>query len=144
MTSAEALQVQTNYHRLQESLALLERLVASPVYQPRWLDDLRRQLAAFEDEVRAHYELLDLGDYLGEVEQLAPQMHDRLMALQREQDLILSEVAQVRTEVEAARATLPVQTVPRLRLLLMHISDHETRKNLLVFDAFNVEPAAMD
>lgn len=144
MTSTEAMQIQTSYHELQETGALLERLVACPTYLPRWVDELREQVHAFAERLVAHYELLDLGEYLDEVDHQAPRLHDRLMELHREQELILTELTQVQEEVEAARATLPQQTIPRLRLLLMHISDHETRKNLLVFEAFNVEAAAMD
>lgn len=144
MTPAEALQVQESYHRLQQTMTALERLVVCPTSQPHWLDEVRKQTRAFRNELETHYELLDMGEYLDEVEHQAPRLHDRLIELHREQDLILSEIVQVQDELEAARFTLPAQTLPRLRLLLAHIHDHETRKNLLVLEAFNTEAAALD
>jgi hypothetical protein len=144
MPAIEALQVQESYYQLQETMATLDRLVSCPRLQPQWLDEVRRQVRVFHEELATHYALLDCGEYLDEVEHQAPRLHDRLVQLHREQELILEEIGEIELEFGAASIALPVATLPQLRLLLTHIHDHENRKNQLVLEAFNTEAGALD
>jgi uncharacterized coiled-coil DUF342 family protein len=144
MAPIEAIQLQSSYHNILDRLSALNRLVSRPLPSSQWQDDVRHEVQSLRQELATHYELLDIGDYLDEVEHLCPGMHDQLVRLHREQELILEEIEEISSELAASRGAIGVSTLAQLRLLLTHIQDHEDRKNRLVLEAFNSEAGAAD
>jgi hypothetical protein len=144
MPLPEALQVQVSYQRLLEAMTALSRHLATNRHDSRWQEELGRLLETFCQRLTAHYRLLDLENDLGEVEHLAPHLHDRLQQLQKEQRLILREAADMQGSFAPQRAGRPYALADRIRTLLKWIEDHENRKNRLVMEAYYSEAGVMD
>jgi hypothetical protein len=144
MTPAESLQLQESYLQLQASLARLRELAAESSNESAWMRAVRHELPLFCEELTRHFELLDVDDYISEVEVHAPQYHERLMHLPIEQRLLLKEAATLEADVQTHSPAKADMLHARLRQLLAHVQDHESRKNILILDAFNAEPGALD
>lgn len=144
MPIPEAVQIQVSYQRLQEAMAALSRHVCNGRADPRWMQELGRLLQAFCDRLNAHYQLLDLDADMEEVEHRAPHLHEKWVALQREEHLIQREAAALLRDFNPAKPGLPIALIDRIRTLLKWIEDHENRKNRVVMDAFYAEVGTMD
>lgn len=144
MPIPEAVQIQVSYQRLQEAMAALSRHVCNGRADPRWTEELGRLLQSFCDRLTTHYQLLDLEADLQEVEQRAPQLHEKLVNLQREERLILREAAALLRDFNPQKVRVPTALIDRIRTLLKWIDDHEVRKNRVVLDAFYSEVGAVD
>jgi hypothetical protein len=131
------------FRQLRREVADLSELLAHPPSSGGRLDQLRARVRTLHADLGAHYDRLDADGYLHEVVAQAPHFHQRMMRLHQQQQGLMRELQQLNSDLES-----PVSEAedlsPRLHDLLNRIEEHETRKNLLAMDAFNVDPAAQD
>ena len=145
MTSlALAREVETRDREVRRSIADLHFLVNCPSEHPSWIARLRREIDAFSEHLTCHFALQESDGYLEHVETQAPQLHDQVDRLHREQHELIRELITLQDAFAVAASTVLPILCRRLDALLTRLREHETCKTDLLSEAFNAEPAAMD
>jgi chromosome segregation ATPase len=131
------------FRRWQENVAGLEEFLSNPTAPSGQLDQLRDQVRQLHEDLGSHFERLDAGGDLEEMEIQAPHLRSRFRRLRRQKDRVMQELEDLKSEMDV---TEPAESelCGRLSDLLLRIQEHETHRNLLVLDALYIEPAALD
>ncbi len=143
MTHLETLQLHEGYYRVREEMDELYRLLNGHGRRPHPAE-LSQRVQRLRDSLSNHFYLLDQDGYLFEVEELVPQLHDRLNRLHLEQEALLEALASLEDDLQQVSATAVDFLFPRIATLLARIQNHEIRQNRLVQDAFYIDPSALD
>jgi hypothetical protein len=105
--------------------------------------EVRLRLAQTRADLAAHFRFEEQNGYLDTVLQRAPNRDQVVQHLLDEHRVLMESVSAL---IEAAAAGHAADTVFRQKVLawIDSLRDHETRENLLVQDAFNLEVVAED
>lgn len=143
MMRTHSQQFAEGFRRWQQNVAVLEEFLSDPAVPVGQPDQLREQVRQLHEDLGTHFERLDQGGDLEEMEIQAPHLRSRFRRLRHQKDRFMQELEELKSEMDL---TEPGERDVCVRLsdLLLRIQEHETHRNLLVLDALYVEPTALD